>query len=174
MNRTLTTLAVLLVAGCASSTASTSGKTPAPPVADPTPGCPSEADANVRYWGRTAAECEGMALSCEEGYGFYDDACGCGCVVEAALPAGHDPAACTADADCGLTCMNPGSCCDQLCTCDNAYTVDTIQRLAAWKERRCEHTVCPVAGCLPTEVQHRAACVGGRCVAVEQEGAAEP
>lgn len=153
-----------ILAGCAG------GPPPTPePEAEPVVAADSEAVACAevgveRSYQAKGEACDLMPIWCEVGYGFRD-ACGCGCAQESAFAPGHDTQACEADADCGISYMQIGKCCDTLCTADSAYNTKTITLMAAWKAHRCEDTNCPVASCMDGGPSYTAVCEANRCVA---------
>lgn len=147
----------LLLSSCSGKQKSTTTK----PAVDST--CLPEGDPNVQYFGITEDECMGCTLMCETGYYPFRDECGCGCKADHSLPPDHDTLACKSDGDCALSCLQVDSCCDQLCTCDLPYNTATIELLTAWKEKRCELAVCPVAGCMDGTERRVAVCDNGQC-----------
>ena len=155
--------AALLLAGCAARQSAPA----TPPTEEPAGApCPSRDDPNVTFSEVEPDQCPFVPLFCSEGYAFRDERCGCGCIKEDPLPAGHDTLACTSDADCGLSCHRVGECCGQLCDCTLAYNRETIRLLDEWHAKRCGETTCPVAGCLPTDDVYVAVCTSGRCESV--------
>ena len=73
--------------------------------------------------------------------------------------------ACEVDADCRVSCAEPGDCCGPLCYCDSV----TSQEYAAWARAHnrdnCteEDYICRVADCEESEFDYGAACVNNQC-----------
>ncbi|MFT6234889.1 MAG: hypothetical protein ACJAZO_005413 [Myxococcota bacterium] len=86
-----------------------------------------------------------------------------GSITVLATNSGLLATACETANDCAISCINDGSCCDQLCGCSNVYNVSFLQTLQAQRAASCSTVQCPIASCMaPTETPV-AVCNAGQC-----------
>jgi hypothetical protein len=72
------------------------------------------------------------------------------------------PTECKVDADCELSCYEPGECCSS-CDCETPWHKDDLARAGAWRSENCARADCPDKKCVaPKKVAH---CENRRCVA---------
>lgn len=72
--------------------------------------------------------------------------------------------ACTSDADCVLTKLNDGSCCEQLCRTSRTLNAEVLSKVQATIEASCAERSCPVARCAAPDATYEAKCVEQSCV----------
>lgn len=69
---------------------------------------------------------------------------------------------CASDADCVLSCYEPGSCCAS-CNCGAAWHRDDLANADGWRTAQCGGLECPMKKCAAPTTTAR--CEQGRCVA---------
>jgi len=88
-----------------------------------------------------------------------------GVITALSAAQGANPLACSTDADCAISSVRDGDCCNQLCQATNVYATDFLATLQAQHSRLCADVVCPVASCMPPTERWVATCEAGTCVA---------
>jgi len=74
---------------------------------------------------------------------------------------------CAQDSDCIISCVNDGSCCDDLCWCSQTYNRTFASQLEAQRKSECAPKVmCPMARCQGKK-NFTASCDQGLCRAVQ-------
>jgi len=75
---------------------------------------------------------------------------------------------CATDADCAVSCIRDGGCCDELCGCSQVYNRKHLAALERAKSALCDKDVpCPVARCSGRK-RTQARCIDSLCAAVPQ------
>jgi len=77
---------------------------------------------------------------------------------------------CSTSRDCVVSCISPGDCCGELCTCSNAYHENELKAVRKRNQDACpksDDESCPVARCPRPDEDYVPRCREAKCVAAK-------